>query len=269
MSDMNRSFSGSMPEFYDRFLVPVMFEPFARDLALRLKGLKSGRLLELAAGTGIVTRAMAEALPREVEITATDLNPAMLEPAKSHRGVERVTWRGADALALPFSDQVFDCVVCQFGVMFFPDKPAGFREAFRVLGASGRLLFNVWGDREDTVQQLASLEVGRLLSRDPATLLAPEYNDVAMVMAELVAAGFEQVVAENVVKSSHFPSARDAAISSCHGGLLRAQIARHAPDRLDEITDRTATVIASRYGNGQIDAPLRAVVFTGQRPAKS
>jgi SAM-dependent methyltransferase len=87
MSDMNRSFSGSMPEFYDRFLVPVMFEPFARDLTLRLKGLESGRLLELAAGTGIVIRAMTKALPRAVDITATDVNPAMLEQAKLHSGL--------------------------------------------------------------------------------------------------------------------------------------------------------------------------------------
>jgi len=266
MSDMNRSFSGSMPEFYDRFLVPVMFEPFARDLAARLKGLASGRLLELAAGTGIVTRAMVETLPREVEITSTDLNPAMLEQARSHAGLERVTWREADALKMPFSDAIFDRVVCQFGVMFFPGKAAGFREAFRVLRPGGELIFNVWGDREGTVQHLASLEVGRLLSRDPGTLLAPEYNDIAMVKAELEASGFETVRAENVVKSSHFQSARDAAISSCHGGLLRAQIERHAPERLEEITDRSTAVIAARYGDGEIDAPLRAIVFTAQRP---
>jgi SAM-dependent methyltransferase len=266
MSDMNRSFSGSMPEFYDRFLVPVMFEPFACDLASRLKELKSGLLLELAAGTGVVTRAMTEALPREVQMTATDLNPAMLDQAKSHAGLERVTWREADALALPFSDGMFDCVVCQFGVMFFPDKGAGFREAFRVLRPGGQLIFNVWGDREDTVQQLISVEVGRLLSRDPATLLAPEYNEIEMVKAELTGAGFGQVVAENVVKSSHFNSARDAAISSCHGGLLRAQIERHAPERLEEITDSSTAVISARYGNGQIDAPLRAIVFTAHRP---
>jgi hypothetical protein len=109
-------------------------------------------------------------------------------------------------------------------------------------------------------------EVGRLLSRDPATLLAPEYNDIEMVKAELEAVGFEQVTADNAVKSSHFPTAREAAISSCHGGLLRAQIERHAPDRLEEITDSSTAVIAARYGNGQIDAPLRAIVFAAHRP---
>src|SRR5216110_2178622 len=105
MSDMNRSFAGSMPEFYDRILVPVMFEPFALDLAERLGGITTGRVLEVAAGTGVVTRALVRLLPAEVSITATDLNPAMLDRAKSHRGIERVRWREADALAVPFSDR--------------------------------------------------------------------------------------------------------------------------------------------------------------------
>src|SRR5204863_3067335 len=128
MSDMNRSFAGSMPEFYDRILVPVMFEPFATDLAERLRGTRSGRVLEGAAGTGVVTRALARRLPAQVAITATDLNPAMLDRAKSHPGLDRVRWQVADALAVPFADRQFDCVVCQFGVMFFPDKRAAFRE---------------------------------------------------------------------------------------------------------------------------------------------
>src|SRR5438874_12739240 len=137
MSDMNRSFAGSMPEFYDRILVPVMFGPFALDLAERLRGITTGQVLELAAGTGVVTRALARLLPAEASITATDLNPAMLDRAKSHRGLDRVQWQVADALALPFADRQFDCVVCQFGVMFFPDKRAAFREARRVLRPGG------------------------------------------------------------------------------------------------------------------------------------
>jgi ubiquinone/menaquinone biosynthesis C-methylase UbiE len=122
MSDMNRSFAGQMPEFYDRFLVPIMFAPFAQDLARRLRGMLSGHVLELAAGTGILTRALARTLPAAVAITATDLNPAMLTPAKSHAGLERLQWREADALSLPFADRQFDYIVCQFGVMFFPTR---------------------------------------------------------------------------------------------------------------------------------------------------
>jgi ubiquinone/menaquinone biosynthesis C-methylase UbiE len=203
MSDMNRSFAGSMPEFYDRILVPVMFEPFARDLVERLRGVNSGHVLEIAAGTGVVTRALARSLPAAVAITATDLNPAMLDRAKSHAGMERVRWQEADALALPFGDRLFDYVVCQFGVMFFPDKQTGFREALRVLRVGGRFLFSVWGDREGSVFDVAANVVGQALHRDPASLVSPAYNDVAAVKAELSTAGFASIVAEEVTKPIH------------------------------------------------------------------
>jgi ubiquinone/menaquinone biosynthesis C-methylase UbiE len=267
MSEMNRSFSGSMPEFYDRFLVPLNFEPFAQHLAERLRNMTSGRLLELAAGTGVVTRALARTLPASVDITATDLNPAMLQQAKSHAGLGRVVWREADAMALPFPDETFEYVICQFGVMFFPDKQTGFREALRVLRPGGQFLFNVWGDTEGSARKLVQDVVGECLSRDPRSLVAPEYNDIETVCAGSTAAGFISVTAEKVSKRTHSGSAREAAIANCHGGLLRAQIEKLAPDRLDEITDAVAAAIAARFGDGPIDAPIHAILFTGVSPA--
>jgi ubiquinone/menaquinone biosynthesis C-methylase UbiE len=266
VAEMNRSFSGSMPELYDRFLVPLQFEPFANDLAERLETLTSGHLLEVAAGTGVVTRALARILPRAVHITATDLNPAMLEQAKKHVEAQRVVWREADAMALPFPDQAFDHLVCQFGVMFFPDKRAGFREARRVLRSGGRFLFNVWGDKGGTARLLAEQVVGEKLSRDPARLVAPEYNDVEMVKADLSAAGFVSVSAEKVSKRTRSASAREAAIANCHGGMLRAQIDKLAPGRLDEITEAVEVALAARFGNGAVEAPLHAIVFSGVVP---
>ncbi len=262
-AEMNRSFSGSMPELYDRFLVPLQFEPFAQDLAQRLGTVTSGQLLELAAGTGVVTRALARTLPGSVDITATDLNPAMLEQAKTYAGLERVAWREADAMALPFPDGAFDYVVCQFGVMFFPDKPAAFREARRVLRPGGQFLFNVWGDKKGTARGLAEQVVGEKLSRDPASLVAPEYNDIETVSADLAAAGFAFVRAEKVSKITLSASAREAAIANCHGGMLRAQIDKLAPGRLDEITGAVEAAFLARFGDGPIDAPIHAILFTG------
>ena len=267
MSDMNRSFAGSMPEFYDRFLVPVMFEPFARDLAGRLQSVTSDSVLEIAAGTGILTRALAGALPAGVAITATDLNPAMLEQAKTHPGLERVQWQEADALALPFEDRRFDYALCQFGVMFFPDKQAAFREIRRVLRPGGRFLFSVWGDRTGSVWDLATSVVGEFLSRDPASLVSPPYNDVAVVRADLSAAGLAAVAAEEVMQITRSSSPREAAVAQCHGGLVRAAIEAEAPHRLGEITDAATAAIAARFGDGAVASPLRALLFTAVRAA--
>jgi len=266
MSDMNRSFAGSMPEFYDRILVPVMFEPFALDLAERLRGMSSGQVLELAAGSGVVTRALVRILPAEVAITATDLNPAMLDRAKAHPGLSRVRRQEADALALPFADRQFAYVLCQFGVMFFPDKRAAFREACRVLQPGGGFLFSVWGDRTDSPFELVAQVVGECLSRDPASLVSSPYNEVETVHGDLAGAGFASITVEEITKVTHSNSARDAAMTMTHGGLIRAAIEAQAPDRLDEMTDAAATAIAARFGTGAIDAPLRALLFAAVRP---
>ena len=148
MTQNDVKFTGSMPEFYDRHLGALFFQPYADDLADRLSNLTAGTLLETAAGTGIVTETLARRLPLSVQIVATDLNQPMLDHAKTKPGVGRVTFQQADALALPFPDGGFDVLICQFGVMFFPDRQQGFREARRVLKPGGRLLFNVW-DRID------------------------------------------------------------------------------------------------------------------------
>jgi SAM-dependent methyltransferase len=260
-------FSGSWPEFYDRLMVPVFFEPYARRLAERLKGMKSGHVLEIAAGTGVVTRELMNTLPDSVTITATDLSQPMLDRAQSHPGSERVRWQQADALGLPFEDSAFDAVVCQFGVMFFPDKQAAFREALRVLKSGGRFLFEVWDRREEIVIQYTASEiVGRALSLDPGSLLAPPYHDVKTVQADLAAAGFVDLAFERLSECSRTGSAQEAAIATCQGGVLRSHIEAHAPDRLEEITEAVATALAEKFGTGPIDAPMQAILFTAVRP---
>lgn len=266
MSGPIRLFVGSYPEFYDRLLVPVLFAPYARILAERLRGMTVGNVLEIAAGTGVVTRALVHTLPEAVNITATDLNPPMLDRARSHAGMDRVHWQQADALALPFGEHEFDCAICQFGVMFFADKRAAFRETFRVLKQGGRFLFIVW-DREEEVgiRSVAAEVMGRLLSRDPASLLPPPYFDLTAARADLEAAGFGAVSIEKLPERSRAKSPQEAAIANCHGGILRTHIEQHAPGRLEEITNAVADALAEKFGAGPIDAPMQAILFTASR----
>lgn len=142
--DSDKAFTGSTPEIYETHLVPLIFEPYAADLAARLAARPLKDVLEIAAGTGVVTRAMANTLPASVSIVATDLNQAMLDRAAARGTKREVTWSQADAMELPFGDGNFGAVVCQFGVMFFPDKAAAFAETRRVLKPGGLFLFNVW-----------------------------------------------------------------------------------------------------------------------------
>src|SRR4051812_29187661 len=129
MTKIDTVFSGSIPSLYDRYLGPLIFEPYAQEVARRLSALNVQRVLETAAGTGIVTRALVRALPSNVSIVATDLNQPMLDHAAAQLPSDRVSWQKADALALPFSDAAFDAVICQFGAMFFPDKQQAYSEA--------------------------------------------------------------------------------------------------------------------------------------------
>ena len=148
MTKPKAAYTGSMPEFYEQYMVPLHFGWHGKVLAERLADLTASEVLEIAAGTGAVTRALAAILPASVGITATDLNQPMLDVAASHTGLGRVRWRQADAMTLPFEDRAFDAVICQFGVMFFPNKRTAFAEAWRVLKPGGRFVFNVW-DRLD------------------------------------------------------------------------------------------------------------------------
>ncbi|MBX3500198.1 MAG: methyltransferase domain-containing protein [Alphaproteobacteria bacterium] len=261
-------FAGSIPALYDRFMGPMLFRPYAADLAHRLADLKGGRLLETAAGTGIVTETLVAALPSAVEIVATDLNQAMVDFAATKTGIMRAQLRRADALSLPFDDGSFDVVVCQFGVMFFPDRVAGYREARRVLKPGGRFLFNAW-------DSLAHNPLPALLTETLATRFAADpprffertphgYHDVDRIRADLGAAGFARIAIDTVSLPSCADSAREAATGFCQGSPLRGEIEARAPDGLQAATDAVADALAARYGSGAIEAPMRAHVVTAR-----
>jgi ubiquinone/menaquinone biosynthesis C-methylase UbiE len=266
----DKLFAGSIPEIYDRFLVPLIFESYARDLAARLAGVKPRDLLETAAGTGVLTRAIASRLAADVRIVATDLNQPMLDHAAAKMNTEdRITWRQADALALPFGDQSFDAVVCQFGAMFFPDKVLGYKEARRVLKPGGHFIFNVW-DRisENEFADVVTEALATVFPQDPPRFMAriPHgYHDVAKLREELAVAGFASISIETRGDISKAPSPRDPAIAYCQGTPLRNEIEARDPTGLEAATQACTEALARRFGNGPVEGRIRAHVISAVR----
>jgi ubiquinone/menaquinone biosynthesis C-methylase UbiE len=266
MAQTDAVFAGSIPAFYDRYLGPLLFEPYATDLAGRLANITQGRVLETAAGTGIVTRTLVRTLPEAVAIVATDLNQPMIDFAAAQPGGGRATWRRADALSLPFEEKSFDAVACQFGVMFFPDKRAAYREARRVLKPGGRFVFSVW-DRlaENELSQIVSETVAALFPEDPPRFLERTpyaYYDIGTIRSELAEAGFSSVAGETVRQFSRAQSAREAVIGLCEGSPLRNEIEARDPTGLAAATDTAASAVAARFGPGPITAKMQAHVIT-------
>ena len=267
--ETDRQFAGSIPETYDRYLGPLLFEPYARDLAARLAALAPARVLETAAGTGVATRALARALPAGAAIVATDLNRPMLDLAAARMETAEVTWQQADALALPFGDGAFDAVACQFGAMFFPDKAAAYREARRVLRRGGRFVLSVWDRIESNeLAHVVDEAVAAQFPEDPPRFLARVpygYHDADAIIDELRAAGFVEVAVETVARRGRAPSPLHAAVGFCQGTPLRAEIEARAPGRLGGVTDEAARAVAARFGDGPVDSGMQAHVIVATR----
>lgn len=249
-----------MPEAYDRWLAPAVFRPFAADLAERAARLNPGRVLEIAAGTGVLTAELVAALP-DADVIATDLNAAMVEFGSNQ--APGATWQQADALSLSFNDGEFDLVTCQFGVMFFPDKPAAFREMRRVLRPGGTVLFNTWATI-DTHGFAAALLAGveRAFPEDPPTFLAAVphgYPDLDQVAADLAAGGLDCRSARTVTLEGQAESAASVGTGFCTGTPLRMAIESRAD--LAASTTVIGEEMTARLGEGPVRAQMTAYVI--------
>ncbi len=262
------NFVGSIPRHYHEHLGPVLFAPYAHDLASRLPRRAGLRVLEIAAGTGIVTRALLGALPADGRLTATDLNAPMLEEAEARLPRDpRLSFRTADAQALPFDDGTFDAVVIQFGVMFFPDKAAALREAHRVLAPGGVLLFNVWGTLdENPFGRIAHETIGSFFANDPPQFYCTPFgwNDLQAVRATVESAGFATVERHTVDVASRAATAAGFARGLVAGNPVAGAIADRGAD-LEAIVRAVAARLTEAFGTDPLTVPLRAHVVTGRR----
>jgi SAM-dependent methyltransferase len=262
---VDKIFAGSVPELYDSCMVPLIFEPYALDIVARLAARRPMRVLEIAAGTGVVTRSIVAALPGDVAIVATDISQAMLDRAAAIGTDRPIEWRQADAMQLPFRDALFDAVVCQFGAMFFPDKGKAFAEARRVLAPGGTLLFNVWDRIEDNeFAESVTASLARVFPDDPPTFLSrlPHgYHDRDAIARDLEGGGFASPpMIETIAMRSRAASASVPAIAYCQGTPLRGEIEAHGADALAGATKACAEGIAERFGSGEVDGKIQAHV---------
>ncbi|HYV84540.1 MAG TPA: methyltransferase domain-containing protein [Patescibacteria group bacterium] len=273
--DPNARFVGSIPENYDRYLGPVLFEPYARDLAGRLRASDGARVLELACGTGIVTRRLRERMPASARLVATDLNEPMLEIARRRlAGAAGVEWRQADACELPFPPASFDAVVCQFGLMFVPDKAAAVREARRVLVPGGQFLFNTWDSIDrNPFARIAVATLREMVPIDPPTFYDVPFSmhDRAAIAALLKDGGFgagandrAPALVEEVALQGESPTARDLATGLIEGNPVGPSLRERGGVSTDALRDALAAALAREMGERPARAALRALVVSAR-----
>ena len=267
VAERDARFDGSIPEMYDRHLGPLLFEPYAVDLARRIAKRQPRKVLEIAAGTGIVTRRLLDALPRETALTVTDLNPPMLDYARERiRSNGRdVEWRQADAQELPFADESFDVVACQFGVMFFPDKPKGLREFKRVLEKGGALIFSVWDSlKNNPLPELAHSTIGKFFQTDPPEFYMIPFmlGDVGELRQLVEGAGFRDIAIETLTLTGRSESSQHAAEGLVKGNPVINALRERGTADIDDIVAAVASAVEERFGAGALEVPLRAHVVS-------
>jgi ubiquinone/menaquinone biosynthesis C-methylase UbiE len=268
MAERNASFEGTIPELYDRHLGPVIFAPYAADLARRVAAVGLGSpTLEIACGTGILTQHLRASLPSSTRIVATDLNEPMLAYARTKLSeAEHLDWQQADAATLPFPSASFAAVACQFGLMFVPDKPAAFREARRVLFAGGLLAFNVWGDlAHNPFGRIAHETIAEFFPADPPTFYQVPFgfHDPDVLRHLLVTHGFGRVEIEPLTFEAHSPSAESFAIGLVQGNPVSLAIqergAAFAP-----ILAAVATALRREGGDHPFRSTMQALIVTAR-----
>ena len=269
MANQHTAFVGSIPENYDRYLGPCLFESYALDIVERVEVGENASVLEIACGTGIVSRRLLDRLPKGARLVATDLNDAMLAYAASKLGPHgAIEWKQADATMLPFGDASFDAVVCQFGLMFFPDKQAAVRDAYRVLKPGGQFVFNVWDsiDKNDVAQIAHETFLSHFKNDPPEFYNVPfGFHDRDVILDLLKTAGFRDPALSVLSKTGVSPSATDIARGLVEGNPVIVEINQREDADIHAIEAAIAYEIALKCGDKPVRSKLQALVYTAKR----
>ena len=268
MASVDVRFSGSVPANYERYMVPLLFQPYADLLAERAREFQPARILETASGTGVVTAALSKALP-DAEIVATDLNQPMLDVAAARPGLSNVSFRQADALELPFGDAEFDLIVCQFGAMFFPDRVRGHAEARRVLREGGHYVLAIWDRIErNALSHLANESMRDQFPDNPPRFMERgpySYSEPAAIERDLGEAGFASVRIDTVELMSRAASAEEGARGLVYGSPMGVELEEYGPGALDRVYEDLLKA-ARRYESAEgFAAPMSAYIVTATR----
>lgn len=268
MTDSNSAFIGDIPRNYEKYLGPLIFREYAEDLASRVSIPPGGVLLEIAAGTGMATRQLRDAIGSDTRIVVTDLNEDMLNVAKTKFNKdENIEFQTADALNLPFEDSSYDAVVCQFSVMFFPDKLLALQEAARVLKPGGLFYFNIWDSFEHNhlVRTVNKVLTECLPDNPPTFFQVPYgYHNIDVIKDFLFQAGFGTIDISVLPRTSLATEARHVALGYVMGNPTCSHIQQTAPESLTNIVDIVETAIGEEFGFTAISAKMQAIVFQAE-----
>ena len=263
MTEAGATIPDTMRETRERYLVPSLLQPFADDMARRLARLTLGPLLEVSAGTGVLTQALTSAMSAGLSIVATDPDRATVAYASVKPGMARVTWQHAEPQALPFLDAAFGIVTCHFAVATMPARLRAFRETRRVMKPNGRFVFSVPGNiRHNPVALCVRDALHKLLPTAPPRYIEHGlhgYADNETIDDDLTSVGFTDALYTTVELPYAAASATDAAIGYCLGTPLRAELGAGSTTMAIEAV---AQALQTRFGTGAINTTMRAHIIS-------